>query len=59
MGDNEVENKDSWCLIKMIMMVLNVKCVTIGFTVTVKITKSALNIIREKKLESALVLHDI
>ena len=50
MVDNKVENKDSWCLIKMIMMVLNVKCVTIGFTVTMKITKSALNIIREKNL---------
>ena len=48
MGDNEVENKDSWCLIKMIMMVLNVKCVTVGFTLTVKITKSVLNKIREK-----------
>ena len=50
MNDNEVENKDSWCLIKMIMMVLNVKCVTVGFTLTVKITKSVLNIIREKNL---------
>ena len=41
MNDNEVENK-------MNMMVLNVKCVTVGFTLTVKITKSVLNIIREK-----------
>ena len=48
MGDNEVEDKDSWCLIKMIMMTFNVKCVTVGFTVTVKISKSALNIMSEK-----------
>ena len=46
MGDNEVEYKDSWCLIKM--MVFNVKYVTVGFTVTVKISKSAFNIMSEK-----------
>ena len=46
MDDNEVENKDSWCLIKM--MVFNVKCVTVGFTVTVKISISAFNIMSEK-----------